>query len=83
MSSLEMKTRHGDDRRALFRRHHDLSGVDRVHIALLPAEGADAIMRGGVLRVTLREDAGPEQASCGGGGSGPDLARRVSVRPGA
>lgn len=62
MSSLELKARHGDDRRVLFRRHHDASGVGWVRIARLPEEAADAILRGGMLRVTLREDAGPEQA---------------------
>jgi len=63
MSTLELRGARKPGYRSLCRRHHNLGGVDYEHIAGLPDRTAQALLDGGTIRVRLREDAKPDQAS--------------------
>lgn len=62
MSTLELKGSRKTGHVSLCRRHHDLGGTDYEYVGSLPDESADALRRGGSIRVHLREEAGPDQA---------------------
>jgi hypothetical protein len=62
MSTLELRGSRKSGHTTLSRRHHDLSGTDYEYVGSLPDESAEALRRGGAIRVRLREEAGPDKA---------------------
>jgi len=62
MSTLELRGSRKTGHTTLSRRHHDLGGTDYEYVGSLPDESAEALRRGGAIRVRLREEAGPDQA---------------------
>lgn len=62
MSTLELRGSRKSGHTTLSRRHHDLSGTDYEYVGSLPDESADALRHGGSIQVSLREEAGPNEA---------------------
>ena len=62
MSTLELRGSRKPAYRTLSRRHHDLGGTDHEYIGSLPDESAEALRQGGSIQVSLREEAGPNEA---------------------